>query len=120
MAGYRQWRLPGRGAETVSVQEQRKRWTIILNQWEKALKEEKEVIVMMDANLDSLTWTKDSSQLPPYHSSVKLRSLAEDLFARIFPHGVSMMVGEPTRAENGVETTCLDHAYTIKPVDWDV
>ena len=115
MAGYRQWRLPGRGPETISVQEQRNRWTTILNQWEKALKEEKEVILMMDANLDSLTWNMDSSQLSPYHSSVKLRSLAEDLFARIFPHGVSLMVGEPTRAENGVEISCLDHAYTNKP-----
>ena len=115
MAGYRQWRLPGQGQETVSVPQQKARWNIILEQWERALKEEKEVIVMMDANLDSLTWTKDSNLLPPNHSSIKLRSLAEDLFGRIYPYGVSMLVREATRAENGAETSCLDHVYTNKP-----
>ena len=70
---------------------------------------------MMDANLDSLTWTKDSNQLPPHHSSVRLRSLAEDLFSQILPHGVSMLVMEPTRAENGVDSSCLDHIYSNKP-----
>ena len=79
------------------------------------MKEEKEVIVMMDANLDSLTWTKDSNQLPPSHSSVKLRSFAEDLFSKILPHGVNMMVMEATRSENGVATSCLEHFYTNKP-----
>ena len=80
------------------------------------MKEEKEVIVLMDANLDSLTWTKD----PVYsHQATaaftKLRSLAEDLFSRIFPQGVSMLVSEATRAENGAEAACLDHVYSNKP-----
>ena len=88
MAGYRQWRLPGRGEETVRISEQRSRWKIILDQWEKALKEEKEVLVLMDANLDSLTWTKDTSLLPPNHNSIKLRGgynrVLNYLFGSIF------------------------------------
>ena len=99
----------------MSIPEQRTRWNVILNLWEKALKEDKDVIVLMDANIDSLTWNKDPNLLPPNHRSVKMRGLAEDLFSRIFPHGVSMMVFEATRAENRAEAACLDHVYSNKP-----
>ena len=74
MCGYRQWRLPDQsdgGAASSSVPAQRERWRGILGQctalqWEKALEEDREVIVAMDANIDALTWT--SEDLPATHS----------------------------------------------------
>ena len=55
MCGYRRWRLPDQldgGAASSSVPAQRERWRGILSQWEKALEEDREVIVTMDANID--------------------------------------------------------------------
>ena len=71
MCGYWQWRLPGqpdKGAASGSVPSQRERWAKILSQWEKALNENREVICLMDANIDALTWT--CKDLPASHSNV--------------------------------------------------
>ena len=81
--------------------------------WEKALQEDKEVIVTMDANLDFLTWREEN--LPPHHSSVKLRPLVDVLFERILPLGVSQLVKGATRLERGQPRAGLDHLYTNKP-----
>ena len=85
------------------------RWLVILEQWERALQEQRETICMMDANLDFLTWS--SENLPSHHSSVKLGPLTQALFTRILPLGVVQMVTGPTRAERGVPATGLDHLY---------
>ena len=45
-----------------SVEAQHDRWKKFLTQWERALSENKEVIVAMDANIDFLRWTSDSLQ----------------------------------------------------------
>ena len=116
MCGYQQWRLleqPDGGAASSSVPSQRKRWGGILSQWERALGEDREVIVVMDANIDSLTWSSDN--LPVNHSNVKLKPLIDDLFEKILPHGVSQLVQVPTHAQQGRATKCLDHLYTNNP-----
>ena len=81
--------------------------------WEKALLEGKEVIVMMDANIDFFKWTRDD--LPPTDNTSKLKSLISHLFNTIFPHGVSQLVTVPTRAWPGQTESGLDHIYTNKP-----
>ena len=64
-SGYRQWGLLGQQDNSSrTVEEQLARWLVFLEKWETALKEDKEVIVMMDANLDFLTWTGDDGSLP--------------------------------------------------------
>ena len=99
--GYRQWRLLGQGDDrSASVTEQLTRWSTFLNKWESALAENKEVITMMDANLDHLTW-RNTDNLPPFHSSIKLKSLIDLLFDKILPLGVSQLVTGPTRFERG-------------------
>ena len=75
--------------------------------------EGKEVIVMMDANLDFLKWTRDD--LPVTDNTARLRPLVEQLFSQIFPHGVSQLVSVPTRSWPGQEDAGLDHVYTNKP-----
>ena len=71
--GYRQWRLLGQDNDSsAGVPAQLTRWTTFLGKWDAALQEGKEVMVMLDANLDHLTW-RNSSSLPPHHSSNRLK-----------------------------------------------
>ena len=112
---YRQWRLLGQPDDrSASVCEQLARWTLFLHKWELALLEGKEVVVMMDANLDHLTWGC-TENLPSYHSSIRLKDLIELLFEKIMPLGVSQMVTCATRYERGQPISGLDHIYTNKP-----
>ena len=113
--GYRQWRLPGQSDDSsASLAEQLARWTTFLEKWEAALLEGKEVLVMMDANLDHLTW-RSTGSLASNHSSVRLKSLIDLLFEKIMPLGVSQLVTGATRFERGQPTTGLDHLYSNKP-----
>ena len=113
--GYRQWQLLGQVNKASStVPAQLTRWKIFLDKWEAALLENKEVLVMMDANIDFLTW-RNAENLPPHHSSVRLKSLINELFDRIIPHGVSQLVTGATRVERGCPRTGLDHLYSNKP-----
>jgi hypothetical protein len=113
--GYRQWRLLGQADDTsASVSEQLARWSTFLGKWEKALLEDKEVIVMMDANLDHLTW-RNTDNLPPHHSSIRLKCLIDLLFEKIMPLGVSQLVTGATRFERGQPRSGLDHLYSNKP-----
>ena len=90
--GYRQWRLLGQQDDkSASTSEQMTRWSTFLGQWEKALHKGKEVLVMLDANLDFLTW-RNSESLPSNHSSNRLSGLVDALFDRIMPLGVSQLV----------------------------
>ena len=72
------------------------------------------MIVMLDANLDFLTW-RNCDHLPSHHSSNKLKSLIDTLFDRIIPLGVSQQVTVPTRIERGQPRAGLDHLYTNRP-----
>ena len=96
------------------MNEQFIRWSSFLDKWEFALKENKEVIVMMDANLDHLTWGQ-TNNLSASHSSIKLKSLIDLLFEKIIPLGFSQMVKCATRFERGQPMSGLDHLYTNKP-----
>ena len=112
---YREWGYlgQGRGDTSNSVQAQLERWSVFLDKWELALQEGKEVIVMMDANIDFLKWTK--TDLPASDHTVRLRPLIQQLFTRIFPLGVSQLVTTPTRFWTGQVESGLDHLYTNKP-----
>ena len=65
LVAYRQWQLPGqqdRSSGTVAAQAER--WDRLLGRWEAALMEGKEVITVMDTNLDALTWRQEAHTLP--------------------------------------------------------
>ena len=113
--GYRQWRLVGQGDSTsASVQEQYARWSIFLDKWEAALGENREVLVTLDANIDHITW-RDTENLPPHHSSVRLKCLIDALFDRILPLGVTQLVKGAARIERGQPKAGLDHLYSNRP-----
>ena len=67
---------------------------------------------MMDANIDFLTWR--DNDLPPYHSSFKLKPLIDLLFEKILPLGVTQLVKDATRIQRGCPKTGLDHVYSNK------
>ena len=55
MFGYRQWQMPAQRDSTSStVACQLERWLKMIEQWERALLEQRETICMLDANLDFL------------------------------------------------------------------
>ena len=99
---------------SASVAEQLVRWTTFLGKWETELQENKEVVVMLDANLDFLTW-RSTESLPTHHSSVRLKTLIDALFDRIMPLGVCQLVTGATRIERGQPRAGLDHLYSNKP-----
>ena len=62
MIGYRQWQLPGQqDGSSGTVAAQAERWDRLLGRWEAALMEGKEVITVMDANLDAMTWRHETN-----------------------------------------------------------
>ena len=108
---YREWKhMYQQDNSSGSLDAQFQRWLMFLNQWERALQEDREVIVAMDANIDFLKWTK--SNLPDNDGTKRLKPLIEELFEKIFPHGVSQMVNVPTRMWAGQSESGLDHLYT--------
>ena len=111
---YREWRhLNQENNSSATIAAQLERWVLFLDQWERALLEDKEVIVAMDANIDFLKWTK--SNLAINDGTRALRPLIEALFTKILPHGVSQMVTVATRMWAGQAESGLDHLYTNRP-----
>ena len=111
---YSEWKYLGQPTTSSStLTAQLERWTTLLEQCEKALAEEKEVLVLMDANIDFLKWTKDN--LSANDSTARLRPLIDLLFTKIFPHGVSKLVTGATRTWPGQQDSGLDHVYSNKP-----
>ena len=50
------------GTEALAAQEER--WSKIIANWKKVLQEGKEVVDMMDSNLDHTTWMEDPLTMP--------------------------------------------------------
>ena len=97
---------------SLTIEAQLARWTEFIDQWERAHREGKEVIVMGDLNLDFLTWTNDNSV---NSHSQKMKPLVDLIFDRIFPHGFTQCVKVATCFWSGYEPSGLDHLYTNKP-----
>ena len=123
MMAYRQWKLvsvsgPGQraiginGTETVAAQGER--WDRVLGSWSKVLQEGKEVVAMMDSNLDHTTWSEEQENLPNHSSSITHKELIEKLFTAIFCEGVVNMVAGPTW-HRGQHKAGLDQVYSNKP-----
>ena len=110
----REWQYLNKSEDSSrSVQAQLERWCNFLTQWETALSEGREVVVMGDINLDFLKWTR--TDLSSTDSTMRLKPLTEALFSRIIPHGVSQLVKEATRVWPGQSDSGLDHIYSNKP-----
>ena len=115
LCGYRQWKIPGTGQENSrSIRAQEERWNRMLETWNKAIGEEKETVMLMDANINSMNWTVLDS-LPNNHYDLQFKSLVNSLFEKIMSQGVTMLVKQPTHLWVGKATRALDHIYTTHP-----
>ena len=112
---YREWGYMRQDDPLLSrdMSEQMSRWVTFLGQWERALAEGKEVIVLGDMNMNHLDWTKDDNTA--CNQTKKLRPLIDELFLRIFPHGVSQLVTTATRVAPHQPESGLDHFFTNTP-----
>ena len=112
---YREWGFMRQDNPAVShyLTSQKDRWSVFIEQWERALAESKEVIVLGDLNLNFLEWARDD--LPPNNQTQKLKPLIAELFSRILPHGVSQLVKSATRIRVGQPESGLDHFYSNEP-----
>ena len=111
---YRDWQLPNqKDNSSLSVPEQLARWTVFLDQWERALDTGLEVHLLGDLNINHCNWTQPS--LPASNQTSKLKSLITALFSQILTHGVSQCVVGPTRHWPGQAPSGLDHYYTNRP-----
>ena len=112
---YRDWQYMGQvDQSSLDISEQILRWTLLLDQWEKALDTGMECVVMGDFNLDFLSFYK--TDLPSNCQAYRLKPLVEELFARILPHGVKQCVVGPTRQGRvGQTDSGLDHLWTNCP-----
>ena len=111
---YRVWQnLYQADNSSLSVNSQLQRWNIFLNQWERAIHEGKETIVLGDLNLD---WFSSMESDPPRGSSAyRLKPLVEELKAKIIPLGVVQCVRDSTRCWRGQSDSCLDLLFTNTP-----
>ena len=57
----------------------------------------------------------DKTNLPVKDSSLRLKSLKNELFNQIYPYGVAQLVKKPTRFSSKDGESGLDHVYTNKP-----
>ena len=114
---YREWQyMHQQDKSSLSNASQLLRWERFIESWKRALEEDKEVIVMGDINIDSLSWGLDD--IVSSDRAYRQKELINLLFEQIFPLGVSQHVQVPTLTSNhgqSNEKACLDHVYTNNP-----
>ena len=116
MVAYRQWQPPGQQDRTSGTMAAHAEcWGRLLTRWEAALRESKEVIMVMDANLDTMTWRKEPDTLPRHCTSLNHTSLIDRLFKQILPQGVKMVTQGLATWARGDQGSCLDQVYTTAP-----
>ena len=111
---YRQFQRPGKKG-TKSISSQLERWKSIINKWEKATEENREIITLGDTNLDSKTWNLNWNQLGPYDR--QKHSMSELLKDKILSQGTDQVNTDFTRIENQPDgrKSCLDQIFTTNP-----
>ena len=71
--------------------------------------------MIMDANLDAMTWRKEPHTLPRLCTSLTHASLIDRLFERILPQGFKMVTPALATWAWGDQRSCMDHVYTTAP-----
>ena len=80
-----------------STKAQLARWVEFLDQWEAALSENKEVVVLGDCNLNFLTFNEACNDQSADAQTNKLKQLSQALFNCIIPLGLTQFVQAATR-----------------------
>ena len=111
---YRDWQYLSQDSDSsLATSAQLERWLSFLDQWERAMQENKEIHFMGDTNLDFLKWNNPNQ--PGSNQRKRLHKLSHAVFDRIFPFGFVQLISVPTRFWPGQEPSGLDHWYSNKP-----
>ena len=111
---YRVWQnMYQSDNSSLSIESQLQRWRNFLTQWEDAMKDGQETIVLGDFNLD---WFSSMDPDPQRGAQAyRLRPLMEEFKTRIMPLGVVQCVRSSTRSWSGQTDSCLDLMFTNIP-----
>ena len=116
---YRVWQHMGQGAnkESLTPSAQLDRWKMFVSQWEKALDEKKETIVLGDVNVEWLCCCSEDQPACPRQAAKwsAAKPLLEEFNRRIAPHGVIQAVRGITRSARGQADSALDLIFTSVP-----
>ena len=116
---YRVWQHMGQGAnkESMTPAAQLDRWKMFVSQWEKALDEKKETVVLGDINIDWLCCCSEDQPACPRQAAKwsAAKPLMEEFNRRITPHGVIQAVRGTTRSARGQADSALDLIFTSVP-----
>ena len=94
---------------SLSPEEQLSRWSVFLQQWERALETNLESVVMGDTNVDH--FLINSQDLSKSRHKPFINLLSE----KIFPYGVKQCVASATHVRPGAKESLLDVCYTNDP-----
>ena len=109
MSGYRQWHLPKKywKGNTGSKQSMEERFQMTLDKWRLAVDEKRDIIVMMDTNLD----TSNTRHNENYNVRGSFNMLQEHLNVT----NMMIMNTEFTHFSSQYPPTCIDHFFTNTP-----
>ena len=107
MGGYRQWRTPAKMGikNSVSTKNQIRRYRSILENWTRASLEGKDIIIMMDDNVDTLPNTE-------HNKKFKVSSIYNMHQEHLHSTNFCQHNHKPTRYVSHQTPTCIDHIYS--------
>ena len=110
---YRQFQRLGK-PNSDSLKNQKSRWKSILEKWEVAILENREIITLGDFNLNSLGWQTPMVDKTPYEK--QQYPMVEMLNEKILQKGFKILNTAPTRLKDTVDSkpSCLDFIITNK------
>merc|ERR1712240_896013 len=102
---YRQWSLPQilNIKDSHGIIQQTERWDKVLEKWEKAISEKKEVIVLTDDNMDH--------ENKNYNNKYRIKAIKEKTMQFLTEHNITTHNKEPTYFVNQTPISCIDHIY---------
>merc|ERR1712059_146122 len=106
MGGYRQWQLPKifNNPQSKNNGPQKDRFSKIINNWQKALNEKKNTIVMMDTNIDTLN--------TGHNKSFNVENLQTTLFNFLNTNNVTILNKKITHFSKVHQDSCIDHFFS--------
>merc|ERR1712240_888005 len=106
---YRQWSLPQilNIKDSHGIIQQTERWDKVLDKWEQAISERKEVIVMTDDNMDL--------ENENYNNRYRIKAIKEKTMQFLTEHNITTHNKEPTYFVNQTPISCIDHIYSNCP-----
>ena len=110
MGGYRQWQLPSELGfnKSKSIKHQKERYELILKNWKKASHENKDIIILMDDNIDTI---RNSN----HNNKFKINDIYDILQDHLNFRNFSLHNKKATRFAQHNQPSCIDHIFSNCP-----